>query len=227
MGFRDNLSLVFNNCSSVNMVNQKQIWLAIAACKNSNKNAKASDFRDYLIERGVNLPENLLKNEFKSMWRIKQKFSNLSWQTIAETKSKSTEIKMEPQDWNQKEENSLNSSMDNSFNSSMDTSFNSSMNKSFNSSMGAEAIMVDYDDEDTENVEPPKKKQKEKVRRKPWHQCHEDTMRRDSKKLITHLEKFILDECDGDLSVSQLLGYLLYRENKQSNKVNKHINLLN
>ena len=71
---------------------------------------------------------------------------------------------------------------------------------------------------DHENGEPPAK-----VRAvenyKLFQDCGTRQKKTRTKDLTAAVNSFIDDECDGQLSPTQVLGYLLYKENCQSNKV--------
>ena len=62
-----------------------------------------------------------------------------------------------------------------------------------------------------------------KVRRKSFQYCEDRQQKRRTQHLNDAINQFIETDCDGDLSVNQVLGYLLEKENRQTNKVHAHI----
>ena len=57
-----------------------------------------------------------------------------------------------------------------------------------------------------------------KVVRKSFQFCDDRQQKRRTQQLSDAISEFIANDCDGELSVTQVLGYLLYKENRQAKK---------
>ena len=183
--------------ASLIMITQKDLWKCIAQCKSEIKRETVKDISSYVFHiHNLQLEESDIREQRRALeGRYKKYNSKKTYQTIAEEDG-SDDIEYQgyytPKESNQPGKGST----------SVDDTLQHGDNPAAASS-----------DEDGEGPSAPKK------RRKAFQQLGYVQQRENTEKLIKKIDEFIESDCEGKLTTTQLLGYLLMRENRKDNKV--------
>ena len=171
------------------MATQRDIFTSILACR-KNKKDSISDITDYIsVKFNVCITEEV-RNEIKNQNRLLQfRYTNVHKRKKSYEEVASVADNSEHLLDSQDMENKLEKSIIHEDNAVLDAAQQS-------------------DDQETPS----------KMIRKSFQVCDERHKKRRSQHLIDAIEGFIETDCDGELSVNQVVGYLLIRENRQSNK---------